>query len=73
MFFVATEKSLSRQTSQGLLSLQSFPCRDRVYTAPCRDRVSCVATGHGAGRAEVRSTARSVSTTVRSECALCMR
>ena len=49
--FIAIEKSLSLQTSQGLLSRQSFPCCDRVCFASCRNRVSCVATGRGARRA----------------------
>ena len=37
-FYVEIEKSLSRQTSQGLLSQQSLPCCNRACSAPCGDR-----------------------------------
>ena len=37
-FYVETEKSLSRQTSQRLLSRQSLPCCNRACSAPCGDR-----------------------------------
>ena len=56
MFSVATEKSLSRQTSQGLLLRQSLHGPMSGQSFMCRDRL-------GAGRAEVRVAARNVRRT----------